>query len=285
MISYNTATALRACLQTLTAGGSALEVLVVDNDSSDDSPGLVEREFGQVRLIRAGRNLGFGTAANLGSRATSRELVLFLNPDCSVEPGSIVRLAQVFDEPTLPGFAGPKIVLESGRVDHAALRADPDPLGAALYLSRLTRLFPNSPRVNRYSLRHLDYDREQELAAGTAACLMVRRSAFWEIGGFDESFFMYGEDLDLCRRLREAGHGGRYVPSATALHVKGEASRENSTAMLREFHRAMWTYYRKHEAAKRPRPVNWAVAAGISLLAAARLGRNALRREKRVSAR
>ena len=96
---------------------------------------------------------------------------------------------------------------------------------------------------------------------------------------------MYGEDLDLCRRLREAGHPGRYVPSAQALHIKGESSRQRSGEMLIEFHRAMWTYYRKHEAAKRPRPVNWAVAAGISLLAAARLGRNALRREKRVSAR
>ena len=149
VVNYNTADALRACLQTLTAGaGLALELIVVDNDSSDGSPNLVEREFGQVRLIRAGRNLGFGTAANLGSRATSRELVLFLNPDCSVEPGSIVRLAQVFDEPTLPGFAGPKIVLESGRVDHAALRADPDSSVLAAVPEPDAEALPNSSPVN-----------------------------------------------------------------------------------------------------------------------------------------
>ena len=96
---------------------------------------------------------------------------------------------------------------------------------------------------------------------------------------------MYGEDLDLCRRLWDAGHPGRYLPSARALHLKGEASRKQSGRMLVEFHRAMWTYYRKHERPYHAAPLNWTVAAGITALAGVRLAANAARGQKRVSAR
>jgi GT2 family glycosyltransferase len=158
-------------------------------------------------------------------------------------------------------------------------------LAAVLYFSRIPRLFPKSAALNRYSFAHADYDAEQELLAGTAACLMVRSDAFRQVGGVDEAFFMCGEDLDLCRRLREAGWRGVYVPSARALHLKGEASRKQSRRMLVEFHRAMWTYYSKHEKDRRPAPINWVVAGGIVSLAGARIATNALRREGRVSAR
>ena len=286
IVNHDTQEPLRRCLETLRLGiEHGLEVVVVDNASSDDSVAVVQRDFPAVRMVEAGGNPGFGAGVNLAADQTAREFLLILNPDCFIAPADIEMLAQrLVDAPGL-GFAGPRIDLESGAVDHASLRADPDPLGAALYLSRIPRLFPGRPALNRYSLAHADYDAEQELLAGTAACLMVRADAFRQVGGFDEDFFMYGEDLDLCRRLREAGYGGRYVPAAHALHLKGEASRKQSRRMLVEFHRAMWTYYRKHEQARRPMPVNWAVAAGITALAGARLGVNALRREKRVSAR
>jgi GT2 family glycosyltransferase len=221
---------------------------------------------------------------NQASRRTERDFLLVLNPDCFVEPASIAVLAAALDGDPALGFTGPRIDLESGRPDHACLRNDPDPIGALLYFSRLPRLL-RRPSLNRYSLAHADYDAEQDLQAGTAACLMVRGADFGAVGGFDEAFFMYGEDLDLCRRLRAAGHLGRYVPRARALHLKGEASRKQSGRMLVEFHRAMWTYYRKYEQPRYAAPVNWAVAAGICGLAVVRLVVNAARRERRVSAR
>jgi GT2 family glycosyltransferase len=286
IVNFNTVDVLGRCLATLVPGqGSGLEVVVVDNGSADGSPGIVRRDFGWVTLLETGANLGFGGGVNRAGAMTAREFLLILNPDCFVEPDSIAILASRLAEDPNLGFVGPRIDLRSGAVDHAALRADPDPLGAALYFSRIPRLFPRSAALNRYSLSHADYDSEQELLAGTAACLMVRASAFRTVGGFDESFFMYGEDLDLCRRLRAAGYAGRYVPSAHALHLKGEASRKQSSRMLVEFHRAMWTYYRKHEQTRHAPPVNWVVAAGIGALGGARLALNAVRRERRVSRR
>ncbi len=286
IVNFNTGDVLRRCLETLAPGvDTGLEVVVVDNDSVDASVAIVRRDLRWVRLVESGANLGFGAGVNRAAMETEREYLLVLNPDCFIEPAAIARLAGRLEADPELGFIGPRIDLSSGEVDHAALRADPDIVGAALYFSRIPRLFPSSAALNRYSLAHADYEAEQELLAGTAACLMVRAGAFRQVGGFDERFFMYGEDLDLCRRLREAGWGGRYVPSAHALHLKGEASRKQSNRMLVEFHRAMWTYYRAHEARRRPAPVNLLVAAGITTLGAARLVANAMRREKRVSRR
>jgi N-acetylglucosaminyl-diphospho-decaprenol L-rhamnosyltransferase len=285
IVNYNTSAVLERCLRILQPGlGLGLEVVVVDNASGDGSVDMVRRDFTPVGIVEAGANIGFGRGMNLAAGHTQRDFLLILNPDCFIEPDSIARLAASLESNPRLGFVGPRIDLESGRPDHACLRADPDPLGALLYFSRLPRLL-RRPSLNRYSLAHADYDAEQELQAGTAACLMIRGADFRAVDGFDEAFFMYGEDLDLCRRLRDTGHPGRYIPGARALHLKGEASRKQSRRMLLEFHRAMWTYYRKHEQARHKAPVNWAVVAGIGVLGGARLALNAARKEKLVSRR
>jgi len=282
VVTHNSAGTLRQTLEPISGGN--VEVIVVDNASTDHSVEIAASYDG-VKVVRSRDNLGFGRGSNLAAWEATRELLLLLNPDCVAQPDAIATLAsRLLENPRL-GFAGPKIEKQSGEPDYASLRGDPDPVGALLYLTRVTRLFPNSRRINRYNLTHLDYDQEQELPSGTGACLMVRASAFHHVGGFDADFFMYGEDLDLCRRLREAGRPGRYVPSARVLHVKGESSRQRSGEMLVEFHRAMWVYYQKHEARSRPAAVNLAVRTGITALGMARLAANALRREKRVSVR
>ena len=282
VVAHNSAGTLRESLGAL--HGAGLQVVVVDNASGDDSAAIAET-FAGARVIRSAQNLGFGRASNLAARHADRPLLLLLNPDCVAPPAAIEVLATRLLEHAGLGFVGPQIRKQSGDLDRACLRGDPDPLGALLYLSHVSRLFPSNPRLNTYNLTHRDYEREQELLNGTAACLMVRADSFAEVGGFDEQFFMYGEDLDLCRRLREKGYGGRYVPAARVLHVKGESSRQHSGRMLVEFHRAMWLYYLKHEAASRPAALNLGVAVGITGFGALRLLANAARRDKRVSAR
>ena len=281
VVTHNSAGTLRRVLEPL---AGRMEVILVDSASSDDSAAIAAG-FPGVDVVRSGENLGFGRATNLAATRATREFLLTLNPDCVASPEAIETLAsRLAGDPAL-GFAGPQIRKESGELDRACLRGDPDPVGALLYLTRIAGLFPNSPSVNRYNLTHADYEAEQQLLNGTAACLLFRASAYREVGGFDKRFFMYGEDLDLCRVLRESGHPGLYAPAARVTHIKGESTRQRSGEMLVEFHRAMWLYYLKHEAAGRPPAVNYAVAAGITGLGTVRLAANALRKEKRVSAR
>ena len=287
VVSFNTVNSLRQCLATLRGAGAgrAMAVIVVDNASEDGSVEMVREDFPDVVLVESPENLGFGRAVNLGAERADRDFLVTLNPDVLAPPLSLARLSRRLDADPGLGFAGPRILKANGTVDHASLRGDPDPAGAALYFTRVARLFPRSPRLNRYNLAHLDYNTEHDLLSGTGGCLAFRTEAFRQVGGFDPNFFMYGEDLDLCRRVRAAGWRGVYLPSASVVHAKGEATRQHSGEMLVEFHRAMWTYYVKHEAGQHPRPFNWLVAAGIGGLAGARLAANAIRREKRVSAR
>ena len=282
IVTHNSAGTLRRTLEPISGGN--VEIILVDNASTDHTLDIAESYDG-LTVIRSPENLGFGRGTNLAASNTTRELLLTLNPDCIAAPDAISVLAsRLLENPGL-GFVGPSIHKESGEPDYASLRGDPDPLGALLYVTGVTRLFPRNKSINRYNLTHLDFGQDQELRSGTGACLMVRATAYHAVGGFDPAFFMYGEDLDLCRRLREAGHPGAYVASAKVLHIKGESTRQRSGAMLVEFHRAMWVYYLKHEAGSRPRPANLAVRLGITGLGVARLAANALRREKRVSAR
>ena len=281
VVTHNSARTLGRVLEPL---AGRLQVVVVDTASSDQSAAIAAG-FNGVEVVRSETNLGFGRATNVAASRARGEYLLTLNPDCIASLEALELLAGRLVENPEMGFAGPQIRKESGQLDRACLRGDPDPLGALLYVSRVASLFPNSPRLNRYNLTHADYDQEQVLLNGTAACLLFRATAYREVGGFDERFFMYGEDLDLCRVLREAGHPGVYVPAAKVLHIKGESTRQRSGEMLVEFHRAMWLYYQKHEATRRAAPFNLAVGLGIAGLGTARLAANAVRREKRVSSR
>ncbi|MFN2463701.1 MAG: glycosyltransferase family 2 protein [Candidatus Dormibacteria bacterium] len=281
VVTHNSAGTLARVLAPL---AGRVQVIIVDNASTDRSVAIAAAHDG-IEVIRSEVNLGFGRATNLAASRAGSEFVLALNPDCIASVEAIETLAGRLDADLCLGFAGPQIRKESGELDRACLRGDPDPLGALLYVTRVASLFPGNQWVNRYNLTYADYEAEQELLNGTGACLMFRASSYQAVDGFDEDFFMYGEDLDLTRRLRQAGHPGVYVPAARVTHVKGESTRQRSGQMLIQFHRAMWLYYLKHEAARRPAPLNLAVWAGITTLGTTRLAMNALRKDKRVSAR
>jgi GT2 family glycosyltransferase len=240
-----------------------IEVIVVDNASKDGSAEAVETEFPQVTIVRQNTNEGFGRASNAGLQRCRGELVLLLNPDVIVDRGCLRTLADFLLATPGAGAAGPRLRRPDGRLDLAARRGFPT-LAAAFYrVVGLSRLYPKSPRFNMYNMGSFAEDTVHEIDAGTAACLMVRRSTVDQIGLFDPDFFMYGEDLDFCYRLKQGGWKIFYVPEAGALHVKGASSRQATGPMLYEFHRAMWLFHRKHYAARLPAPVNGLVWSAI----------------------
>jgi GT2 family glycosyltransferase len=264
VVSYNVGSYLAQSLDAVGRSEDAtLELIVVDNASSDGSADLVASRFPAVRLIRSERNIGFGAASNLGIAEAEGEFVLFLNPDVAVDPRCLSALAGFLRLHPESGAVGPKLLRPDGRPDLAARRAFPTPTVAFFRVTGLSRRFARSRALNRYNLGYLSEDEVHEIDAGTAACLMVRRSALDQIGGFDTDFFMYGEDLDLCLRLKERGWKIFYVPSAVAIHEKGASSRQATSAMLWEFHRAMAIFHRKHYAPRLPAPLNWLILTGI----------------------
>lgn len=283
IVSYNVSSLLDACLRSLLAQEVALEIVVVDNASLDGSPEMVARDFPEVRLVRNRENRGFATASNQGIKQTTAPLVLSLNPDTVLQPGAVDGLATYLDRHPEAGAAGPRIMRPDGSLDLAARRTFPSPSVALLRLSLVSRFFPRSSRLARYNLTDRSPDLLQEIDSGTGACLMFRRAVLDQVGLFDESFFMYGEDLDLCFRIKAAGWRIVYVPQSVVIHHKGQSSRQQSSAMIREFHRAMRIFFRKHYRRSTPAPLAALVYAGIELRSAGLLVANLFRRQKRVS--
>ena len=261
--------------------GRTAAAVVVDNASTDGSANAIQEAYPQAKVIRLDQNLGFGRANNAGLDATDSEFVLLLNPDVILNEGCVARLTEFLTAHPDAGAAGPRLERPDGRPDLAARRAFPSPLSAFFRLSGLSRLFPNSPRFNRYNLGKLSPETAHEIDAGTAACLLVRRTAIDQVGFFDPDYFMYGEDLDLCYRLKRGGWKIYFVPTATAVHIKGTSTRQATGPMLYEFHRAMWIFHKKHYAGSLPGIVNGFIWLGIwtrwaALRARSRLTRNSI---------
>jgi GT2 family glycosyltransferase len=284
IVNYNVRASLLDALRDLYASsGVDVEAVVIDNASTDGSAEAVEAEFPQATLIRLDDNIGFGKANNAGLESCRGDLVLLLNPDVVVDKDCIGVLADFLAGNQEAGAAGPRLQRPDGRPDLAARRAFPSPTSALYRFLGLSRLFPKSRRFNRYNLGHISADSVHEIDAGTAACLMVRRSVIDQVGFFDPDYFMYGEDLDLCYRIRQGGWKIYFVPDAVAVHLKGTSTRQAAGRMRYEFHRAMWVFHRKHYASSTPAIGNGLVWVGIWARWAAVSVRAWVTRDARVS--
>jgi N-acetylglucosaminyl-diphospho-decaprenol L-rhamnosyltransferase len=280
IVAYRCEELLRACLASLRAHPPSrpMAVRVVDNASGDGTAEMVERDFPEVHLTRAERNLGFAAATNLAFAAGSAPYALALNPDTALTAGALDRLLALMDSRPEIGICGPKLVQEDGAFDHAAKRSFPTPLGALSHFSGVGRRAGAGDRLAQYRAPHLAADEAGPVDAVNGAFMLIRRSALEELGPFDEGYWMYMEDLDLCYRFAAAGWTTWYEPAATALHVKaGTSGPVRSPRITRAFHYGMYRFYRKHYAPRRNPLVNAAVYFGIGAKLALALAGNAVR--------
>ena len=265
IVNFNSGAHLGATLSALRNGLRDVpsEVVVVDNGSSDGSE-QAARDAEGVRLVRQA-NVGFGAGANVGIAETSAPFVLLLNPDCRVEAETIPRLLHELEAHPACAVLGPRILDPDGTLQSSA-RGDPS-LMTGLFgrTSLLSRLFP-SLRVVRKNLTSQatlesgEPTRRVDWVSG--ACMLVRRAALSAVDGFDEGYFLYWEDADLCRRLRGVGWETRYTTSATVVHEVGQSSRNARRLANREFHRSAYRYYVTHVTPHRwhpGRPAAWAI--------------------------
>ena len=249
VVSRNTRDELIQSLKTFFASADIpVEAVVVDSDSSDGSPAVVTEEFPQATVLVQSKDLGYGRAANIGLERCQGRFVLLLSPDVRLDPQCVGRLADFLLTRPDAGAVGPRLLLPGGRVDPDARRAFPIPSTLFYQTVGLSKLFPKSPRFGRANMGHVSDADVHEMDAGTAACLMLRRSALDRVGFFDPRYFMFGEDLDLCYRLKLGGWKIFYLPSAGASHDVKPAPPERERQISYERHRAMWTYHFKHHS-------------------------------------
>jgi N-acetylglucosaminyl-diphospho-decaprenol L-rhamnosyltransferase len=271
VVSWNTRELLEACLRSLErdAAGGRVEVWVVDNGSTDGSVEAVRERFPEVRLIEPGRNLGYGPAVNVVASRTSGPWVAAANADVELAPGAIEALLAAGAGDPGAGAVAPKLVLPDGSVQPSI---QPFP-SLRLSLLRNLRIHRVSRRVAaRLCLRGAwDPDRPSRVDWATGAFLVVRREAWDEVGGFDESQWMYSEDLDLCWRLHRAGWAVRFVPRAVVRHVRGAAAEQAFGDEPAQAARWTATNY-AWVARRRGIGVAWALALLNLTASAARLG-------------
>jgi GT2 family glycosyltransferase len=244
--------------------GLDVVVTVVDNDSGDGSAEMVEECFPEFSLIRS-ENLGYPYANNLGFARRNARYQLMLNPDTLLPPSALAETVRYMDEHPDVGALGPRLVLADGSLDLACRRGFPTPLNAFAKYSGLSRLFPRSRRLGSYNLTYLNPDETADVGSLVGAFMLLRGEALEQIGGLDQTFFMYGEDLDLCFRLASLGWRVVYWPGVTVLHYK-RASSSQSTRASREFFRAMRIFYDKHYSDGVLPLRRTAVSAGIGLI-------------------
>ena len=252
LVNYNAGNELAVALRSIQSDCAQVEweAVVVDNASSDNSAAIVET-FPRATLIRNPANVGFGRAVNQAAAVATAPRLLLVNPDCRLVSGAISTLRSVLDAEPSCAVVGPRIFDPDGTVQGSA-RGDPDMLtGLFGRTGALRVLLPFLPVARRNVVV------EDAVRTGASsvvvdwlsgACMLIRRDAFTTAGGFDERFFLYWEDADLCRRLRNRGFQVRYVPGASAVHQVGRSSQTARRSSIRAFHASAYLYYATHVA-------------------------------------
>jgi N-acetylglucosaminyl-diphospho-decaprenol L-rhamnosyltransferase len=271
IVTFNTGALARACIEGAAADLGAIEWdgVVVDNASSDGSVATLQG-LARTRVIANARNVGFGAAVNQAVRGADAPLLWLLNPDCAVEPGAFAALRETLTRHLDCAIAAPRLLNADGSVQ-ASARGEPTAwTGLFGRHSLLTRFFPSSAAARRNLPAQGLVDSGVESAEVDwvmGAAMLIRRDAFDRVGGFDERYFLYWEDADLCRRLRQIGLATRYVPGAIVGHPGGASARTEPAFATRVFHESAYRYYATHVVPSPWHPARWLARVALPLRA------------------
>jgi N-acetylglucosaminyl-diphospho-decaprenol L-rhamnosyltransferase len=245
VVSWNTRELLARCLEALAEGevsSPTCEAFVVDNASSDGSAEMVPQRFPAVHLIANRANVGFARANNQALRESTGRYLLLLNPDTEVRPGAVASLVRFMDQHSRVGAAGARLLNPDGTLEPSCHPA-PTLSREVWRLFHLDLLWPYAA----YPISEWDLEHPQRVDVIQGACMMVRREAIDQVGLLDEDFFIYSEEVDLCRRLRQSGWDVYWVPQATVMHHGGQSTRQVASSMFLRLHQAKVHYFRKHQ--------------------------------------
>lgn len=279
IVNYNTRRLLDECLvslQTAVSPPNGMEIIVVDNASTDGSQEMVWLNYPGVDLIACEENRGFSAANNLGAAEANGRTLLFLNSDTVISEEALIQPFDYLDAHENTGAITVRLLYPNGERDPDNHRGFPTPWNALCHFSGLGRLFPNSPHFNGYFQSYADFDKTHAVPVIAGSFMMMPRSVYDKLGGWDETYFFYGEDIDICYRIQELGYEIIYYPHVEVLHYKGASSglrkesadiaappKETRVKVAQESVRAMQVFYEKFYSDKYPRPVTSLVLTGI----------------------
>lgn len=248
IVNYNVKYFLEHCLCSVQKAVKNIdaEVLVIDNRSCDGSVPYLKRLFPWVQFIENTENLGFGKANNMGIKLATGKFVLLLNPDTLLPEDALHQCLITFEKNEKAGAIGVRMIDGSGRFLKESKRAFPTPAAALYKLTGISALFPTSKVFSKYHLGHLSEHQNHEVDVLCGAFIMIKKTVLERTGGFDEDFFMYGEDIDLSYRIQKAGYKNLYLASTSIIHFKGESSVKGSPRYVKMFYRAMEVFVKKH---------------------------------------
>lgn len=244
VVSFNTAPLLERAIRSLQRSASlvdGLEIIVVDNDSSDGSPQMVRERFPDVRLVHLTRNVGFAAGTNVGLRMARGKQLLLFNPDAELLHDALPTLSSFMDERPWVGCVGPRLIYPDGSPQDSAFRFPA--LGQIVF-----DFFPAPRRIlqSRLNGRYGRADQPHEIDHPLGACMLITREALDDVGLLDEGFFMYCEEVDWCMRAQERGWQIYHHPSAVAIHHSGKSTEQRSGAMFQQLHASRSRLYEKH---------------------------------------
>jgi GT2 family glycosyltransferase len=267
IVNYNTKELLKQTIESVIATTKDIEyeIIVVDNASKDGSIEMVKEKFPSLRLIQNQYNLGFSKANNIGIKEAIGRYVLLLNSDTVVIEDCLRECIKYLDKNNEIGALGCRVELKNGELDRACKRGFPTPEASLYYLLKLDKLFKYSRKFGQYNLTYLPDDEINDVDCLVGAFMMVRKEVIHKIGLLDEEFFMYGEDIDWCYRIKEAGWKNVYFPVVKIIHYKRASSSKRRFMTIYQFHRAMYLFYKKHYYNKYNFLVRWMVYSGIAV--------------------
>ena len=277
IVNYNARRHVLECVRSLRDQG-VVDVVVADNDSRDGSREALARHHPDVAFLPMGANLGYGAAANRGAARCAGELLLVCNPDVTFRPGALASLVAAIDADERLGLVGPRIEGPDGSL-YPSPRTFPG-MGDAVGHAFLGLVAPGNPFTRRYRMLDCDHTRARRADWVSGSCFLVRREAWDALGGFDEAYFMYAEDVDLCWRAWRAGWSVGFEPAASVEHVQGVSTDLVAYRMVLAHHRSLLRFSYRSTTGWR-RALLPLVTAGLALRAVLACAQRAGRRRRR----
>ena len=249
IVAYNSCDFIPACLKSVrdACEGVDSQIIVLDNGSKDRIKPEIKKFFPEVLWLDSEENLGFGKGCNLAEKQATKPFLFFINPDTVVSRDSFTKVLDFMEEHPESGTVGCRILNEDGTLQWACRRSFPTIISAVSKTVGLAAMFPKSKLLASYNMTYADPDAVTEVDAISGSFFCIKRDLYESLKGFDEDYFMYGEDLDLCFRTKAAGYKNYYTPSTNILHFKGQSCRTRRWGSYVDFYKAMLIFVRKHK--------------------------------------